>query len=280
MIKINNLTKSYGDKLVLDGINLDLGKGLYGLLGENGAGKSTLFKTLIGYERPDSGEIKLGSEKIGFLPQKFIGYPDFSVDDFLSYMADLKSIKKENVDEEIQKVKNIFNLDGFSKKKLKKLSGGQLRRVGLGQAFLNNPDIVLLDEPTSGLDPSERIRLKNFIVEMSHDRLIILSTHIVDDLTSIAKEIIILHNNKIAMDASENYLIKNLEGYVWECPYDLYLNNQSQNDILSKVYQKDSKDYIRLIRKEKPFEMARAIEPSLDDVFLAIIKDFDLWFMS
>ena len=118
MIKINNLTKSYGDKLVLDGINLDLGKGLYGLLGENGAGKSTLFKTLIGYEGADSGEIKLDSQKIGFLPQKFIGYPDFSVDDFLSYMADLKSIKKENVDEEIQKVKNIFNLDGFSKKKL------------------------------------------------------------------------------------------------------------------------------------------------------------------
>ena len=276
MIKINDLTKSYGDKLVLDGISLDLGKGLYGLLGENGAGKSTLFKTLIGYEGVDSGEIKLGSEKIGFLPQKFIGYPDFSVDDFLSYMADLKLIKKENVDEEIQKVKNIFNLDGFSKKKLKKLSGGQLRRVGLAQAFLNNPDIVLLDEPTSGLDPSERIRLKNFIVEMSHDRLIILSTHIVDDLTSIAKEIIILHNNKIAMDASETSLIENLEGYVWECPYDLYLNNQTQNDILSKVYQKDSKDYIRLISKDKPFEMARAIEPSLDDVFLVVIKDFDL----
>lgn len=199
-LKISKLTKQFGDFTAVDCLNITMTNGVYGLLGVNGAGKTTFMRIICTLLQPTSGQILCNGKDIfqmgadyrkllGYLPQEFGFYPEFTVKDYLLYIAALKGIRPAVAK---KRVKNLIAKVGLSKaenQKMKKLSGGMKRRAGIAQAMLNDPQILILDEPTAGLDPNERIRFRNLISELSQERLVLLSTHIVSDVEYIANEI-------------------------------------------------------------------------------------------
>ena len=227
-LELDGLTKEFGDFTAVNHINLTMTNGVYGLLGVNGAGKTTLMRMLCTLLKPTSGTICCNGKDIfsmdseyrkllGYLPQDFGFYPEFTVEDYLLYIAALKGIRpvvaKKRVKELIAKV----GLSKAAHKKMKKLSGGMKRRAGIAQAMLNNPKILILDEPTAGLDPNERIRFRNLISELSEDRLVLLSTHIVSDIEYIANEIWLMKDGEILHKGSIDELINSMTETVWEC---------------------------------------------------------------
>ena len=218
-LKMTKLTKQFGDFTAVDHMNLTMTNGVYGLLGVNGAGKTTLMRMICTLLQPTSGKItcngkdilKMGADYrklLGYLPQEFGFYPEFTVKDYLLYIAALKGIRpvvaKKRVKELIAKV----GLSKAANKKMKKLSGGMKRRAGIAQAMLNDPKILILDEPTAGLDPNERIRFRNLISELSEDRLVLLSTHIVSDVEYIANEIWLMKDGKLLHQGTADELIQ------------------------------------------------------------------------
>lgn len=209
-LEIKNVSKKFKDKLAVDNASATLCPGVWGLLGANGAGKTTLIKMITGISTPSQGEIlyngerinKLGEEYrnlLGFLPQEFICAPEFTVNSFLQYVAALKGIDKSKTEEMIDKLLEVLNLSDVKYKKVVKLSGGMRRRVGICQAILNDPKILILDEPTAGLDPGERIKLRNFITEISKNKIVLLSTHIVSDIEYISTSNLIMKDGKFVI---------------------------------------------------------------------------------
>lgn len=198
-LKIQNITKRYRDKTAVDDVSITLTPGVWGLLGANGAGKTTLMRMLVGILRPSSGRIlcdgveigTLGAayrEKLGYLPQEFGFYPEFTVQDYLEYMAALKGLPRTEAARQIDALLERVSLTEVRRKKIVKLSGGMKRRVGIAQALLNDPEILILDEPTAGLDPGERVRFRNLLSEFAQERIVLISTHIVSDVEYIAAE--------------------------------------------------------------------------------------------
>ena len=194
-LKFDNLTKEFGNFTAVDHLNLTMTKGVYGLLGVNGAGKTTLMRMLCTLLKPTEGRITCDGKDIfemdgeyrkvlGYLPQDFGFYPEFTVKDYLLYISTLKGIPPAAARKRVKDMILKVGLSKAANKKMKKLSGGMKRRVGIAQAMLNNPKILVLDEPTAGLDPNERIRFRNLISELSEERLVLLSTHIVSDIES------------------------------------------------------------------------------------------------
>lgn len=227
-LELDGLTKEFGDFTAVNHIDLTMTNGVYGLLGVNGAGKTTLMRMLCTLLKPTSGTIYCNGKDIfsmdseyrkllGYLPQEFGFYPEFTVEDYLLYIAALKGIRpvvaKKRVKELIAKV----GLSKVANKKMKKLSGGMKRRAGIAQAMLNNPKILILDEPTAGLDPNERIRFRNLISELSEDRLVLLSTHIVSDIEYIANEILLMKDGKLMHKGTADEIINSMTETVWEC---------------------------------------------------------------
>ena len=271
-IKFQKLCKSYGKNLVLKNISTDIGNGIYGFLGANGVGKSTLFNIISGYIKASSGEVIFSSKKprIGFLPQQFEGYPEMTVQEFLKYMGLVKTGKEsKDISSDISKQLEIFELEDKKKTKLKNLSGGQVRRVGLAQAFLANPDIILLDEPTAGLDPNQRNYFKNYLIEKSQDKTILLSTHIVSDLEFITKKVFILKDGFFVMEGKEDELISQVEGNVWEVKMnkgDVY--KKLKHITISESYEQGNYHIIRYIHEKSIIEGSKEVKPTLDDVYL------------
>ena len=279
-LEFNDLTKEFGDFTAVNHINLTMTNGVYGLLGVNGAGKTTLMRMLCTLLKPTSGTICCNGKDIfnmdseyrkllGYLPQDFGFYPEFTVEDYLLYIAALKGIRpvvaKKRVTELISKV----GLSKAAHKKMKKLSGGMKRRAGIAQAMLNNPKILILDEPTAGLDPNERIRFRNLISELSEDRLVLLSTHIVSDIEYIANEIWLMKDGEILHKGSIEELINSMTETVWEC----LVPKNRVSDFMEKYKISNMKSEInqvmlRIISHEKPVENAMRVEASLEDVFL------------
>ncbi len=279
-LELDGLTKEFGDFTAVNHINLTMTNGVYGLLGVNGAGKTTLMRMLCTLLKPTSGTICCNGKDIfsmdseyrkllGYLPQDFGFYPEFTVEDYLLYIAALKGIRpivaKKRVKELIAKV----GLSKAAHKKMKKLSGGMKRRAGIAQAMLNNPKILILDEPTAGLDPNERIRFRNLISELSEDRLVLLSTHIVSDIEYIANEIWLMKDGEILHKGSIDELINSMTETVWEC----LVPKNRVSDFMEKYKISNMKSEInqvmlRIISHEKPVENAMRVEASLEDVFL------------
>ena len=279
-LELDGLTKEFGDFTAVNHINLTMTNGVYGLLGVNGAGKTTLMRMLCTLLKPTSGTICCNGKDIfnmdseyrkllGYLPQDFGFYPEFTVEDYLLYIAALKGIRpvvaKKRVKELIAKV----GLSKVAHKKMKKLSGGMKRRAGIAQAMLNNPKILILDEPTAGLDPNERIRFRNLISELSEDRLVLLSTHIVSDIEYIANEIWLMKDGEILHKGSIEELINSMTETVWEC----LVPKNRVSDFMEKYKISNMKSEInqimlRIISHEKPVENAMRVEASLEDVFL------------
>lgn len=264
-ITVNKLVKKYGDLYALDHVDLDFdtGTGIYALLGPNGAGKTTLMDIISTVLRPTDGEVlldninvlKLGKSYrsiIGYLPQNPPFYHSYIVRDFLRYIALLKDIPQASITDEIMKALSTVNLEDVIDKKISALSGGMRQRLGIAQAIMNDPSIIILDEPTAGLDPKERINLKNIIARIAKNRIIILSTHIVSDVEELAKQVIMMDKGKIITFGSPKELTNSLIGKVWIIP-----ENQG-GEVL----------YTRTFAEVKPGEGAEKTQPSLDDVYL------------
>ena len=237
MLEIRNLRKTYGKKVALKNFNYDFKDGIYGMLGANGAGKSTLMNLLTDNLKRDSGQIfydgeeilKMGNrylEKVGYMPQQQRIYENFSARMFLFYMAELKGIRKKEAKSQIGQLLDIVNLSAAADKKIGSFSGGMKQRVLLAQALLGNPKILILDEPTAGLDPKERVNLRNYIHRLSRNKIILLATHVVGDVESIADKILILKQGELVADAGPQHLIHQVNGKNLEDVYMNYFGNE------------------------------------------------------
>lgn len=279
-LKINKLTKQFDDFTAVNDLNVTMTNGVYGLLGVNGAGKTTFMRILCTLLQPTSGQILCNGKDIfqmgadyrkllGYLPQEFGFYPEFTVKDYLLYIAALKGIRPAVAK---KRVKNLIAKVGLSKvenQKMKKLSGGMKRRAGIAQAMLNDPKILILDEPTAGLDPNERIRFRNLISELSQERLVLLSTHIVSDVEYIANEIWLMKEGKLLHKGTAEELIHSMTEKVWKC----YTNKANVQDLMKQYKISNIKSEahgveLRIIAQEKPFPDAVMEEANLEDVFL------------
>lgn len=281
-LELINVTKAYKHKNANENINLVLESGVYGLLGPNGAGKSTLMKQIVTVTSPTSGKILYNGKDIkslddeyravvGYLPQDFDAYKNFKAKDFLMYMAALKGMDKETSKKRVDELLKLVGLSEVSNKLVSKFSGGMKRRVGIAQALLNNPKVLILDEPTAGLDPQERTRFRNLLSQIGRDTIVILSTHIISDIESVAKETIMIKDGKVLLQGTHREILKDMEGKV----YSLDTNNE---DLVSKI-QSEYKVVsinrgidnisIRFISETKPnYENVKVIEPKFEDVYM------------
>lgn len=285
MLIVNNISKSYGKFSVLEDINIEFTNGVYGLLAPNGAGKTTLINMLTTLLFPDKGEILYNGRDIfsigddyrdilGYLPQEFGYYKNYSPRRFLHYLSALKGMDRNKVKMKIDELLKLVGLDNVADKKMRKFSGGMIQRVGIAQAMLNDPKILILDEPTAGLDPKERARFRNLLAELSRDRIVILSTHIVSDIESIANEIIMIKDKKILYKDSLNNICKTLDGMVYETKieFDQVLDFRNKYFSLSEK-KEDDRMKIRFISEERLDNSWSAVNPSIEDVFLYVYKD-------
>lgn len=284
-LKTVHLTKQYGQKKAVDDMNIALSGGVYGLLGANGAGKSTLMRLLCALQRPTSGQILLDGKDIGklgehyrsllgYLPQDFGYYPDFSAADFLRYIAALKGLGEQKADRKIRELLETVGLAGEARHKIKTFSGGMKQRLGIAQAMLNDPRILILDEPTTGLDPKERVRFRNLISAFSKDRIVILSTHIVSDVEFMAEKILLMKSGQIIHYGSPLEITSEIDGWVWECAVptqhaDQYTAKLNVSNLRNEL---GGHTVLRIISQEKPLENAVPAPPNLEDLYLFYFK--------
>ncbi len=280
-IEIKNVSKAYGKKLAVDGVSFKIREGVVALLGANGSGKTTLMRVIADVLTPTDGEILLDGKNvkllgaayrnlIGYLPQNFGYYRDFTAEDFLLYMCALKGINGHAAKERSGKLIEYVGLEKERKSKLKTFSGGMLQRIGIAQALLNDPAILILDEPTAGLDPKERIRFRNMMNEISQSRIIIYATHIVSDIAFISGRILIMKNGKIAADGSPASLLSDMNGKVWfvDAEKQELESLQSHFTVGNIIGLESGKFRARIISDVLPAEGAVQAEPELDDVYL------------
>lgn len=279
MLTLSHISKSYGKFLAVEDINLELEHGLYGMLAPNGAGKTTLIKMITTLLFPSEGEIlydgipiqKMGEkyrDLIGYLPQQFGYYKNNTPVQYLDYLAALKNLPKQGMREKIDELLELVGLSDVADKKMKKFSGGMIQRVGIAQAMLNDPKILILDEPTAGLDPKERARFRNIISALSKDRIVILSTHIVSDIESIANQVIMIKDKHLyQMDTVAN-ICGLLEGKVYERPVadDDFTDFEKEHLVLSA---RQEQEFLQVrYYSEKPEAEAKPCTPNLEDMFL------------
>ena len=278
MLKIESVSKKFGKKEALSDVDLELDAGIYGLLGDNGAGKSTLMRLLVGVDKPTKGRILYEGEDIsqlkgkyrdllGYMPQEFAVFPGFTAGEFLNYMGALKGLSKREVKEKISRVLAFVNLQDVKDKKVSTFSGGMKRRVGIAQALLNDPRILILDEPTAGLDPGERIRFSNILSNMSKDKIILFSTHIISDIEAITKSIIILNDGKIRAKTTSDKLIEKMEGRVFESriPFSELAAYEKKVQIIRMRYEGER---LKIRYTGDAFEGARPAQANLEDYYI------------
>ena len=280
-LRIEHITKQYKDKLAVDDVSLEIAPGVWGLLGANGAGKTTLMKMIAGIMSPTSGKIiydgiPIASLKgnyrdiFGYLPQDFGFYPEFTVKDYLEYVAVLKGLPKIQTKKKIAELLEQLSLGDVSRKRIVKLSGGMKRRVGIAQALLNDPEILILDEPTSGLDPGERVRFRNLLSEFAHNRIVVISTHIVSDVEYIATQNAVMKNGKIIQTGSTQELVRHVAGKVWSCrvPAGEVQGWEKETQVVNLRNEPDGTVALRYLADEKMTEDSRRVKPRLEDLYL------------
>jgi len=279
-LQLQNLCKRYGTKYAVDNVSINLVPGLYGLLGANGAGKTTLMRMICGILKPTSGDIKLNGKPIeelgeqyysqlGYMPQDFGFYPDFTAREFMLYIAAVKGLNKKEAKTRTENLLHMVNLSDVADKKIKSYSGGMKQRLGIAQAVLNNPSILILDEPTAGLDPKERVRFRNLISDLAKEKIVILSTHIVSDVSYIADTILMIKQGRLLLQESMDTVTNSIKGKVWE----VLVSEQEANKYISSfsvvnLRHEDNMVRLRIVNETEPIIGAHTVEPSLEDLFL------------
>lgn len=279
-LQMVNVTRKFGDFCAVDDLNLTITNGVYGLLGMNGAGKTTLMRMICTLLPPTSGKILCDGKDIfkmdgeyrnllGYLPQEFGFYPDFTVKDYLMYIASLKGIHSMIAGKRVKELLEQVGLAKSVNKKMKKLSGGMKRRAGIAQAMLNNPKILILDEPTAGLDPTERVRFRNLISELSEERIVILSTHIVSDVEYIANEIWLMKEGQIVQQGDLDHMLASMQENVYACEVlQAEATKMMKQFKVSNMKAERGMVELRIIADQPPIHGASVVEPTLEDVFL------------
>lgn len=284
-IKINDLTVTFKNGVTaIDHADLEIPKGLFGLLGENGAGKTTLMRVLTTVLKPTGGTVTLDGmlysegnyekiqRKIGYLPQEIELYPNLTVQECLEYMGDLAGVSKKVCKERIRYYLEKTSLIEHRRKKMRQLSGGMKRRVGLIQALLNEPEFLIIDEPTTGLDPEERIRIRNLLVDFSEKRTILFSTHVVEELVATCNQLAVMKKGAFLYAGSMQELINEAKGHIWICR----ATDEKQAREIEKKYHVSSKQYvdgelqIKLINKRKPDIDCTPVSATLEDAYIYI----------
>lgn len=281
-LKLINLTKRYGSLKANDDISFELDNGVYGLLGPNGAGKSTLMKQIVLLTRSTSGEIHYNNKKIkvndtqylryiGYLPQSFGVYKSFTAKEFLLYMASLKGLNKTEAKRRTEELLKTVNLQDVKNKKVSSFSGGMKQRVGIAQALLNNPKILILDEPTAGLDPKERAKFRTIISELSKDKIVVFSTHIISDIESIAKETIMIKDGRVLIKGTHDEILAQLTGKVYEITTDTesLVEELSKRYTVINIQRGIGNVVVRIIADTPPnIVSAKAVLPRFEDVYM------------
>jgi ABC-2 type transport system ATP-binding protein len=281
-LRIEQLSKRYpGGVQALSEVTLDLGPGVLGLLGPNGAGKSTLMRIVAGITRPSAGRVTWDGadlakepdrvrETLGYLPQDFGVYPNLSPIEFLEYIAAAKGIEAGAARRRIDTLLELVNLTEARKRPLGGFSGGMRQRVGIAQALLNDPRLLIVDEPTAGLDPEERVRFRQLLSDLSGERVVILSTHIVSDVEAVADRIAILAHGRLLAHGPSQQLAATLAGRVWECAVPVAeLAALRARFVVSMTVRRGEQVVVRLLAAEAPVPDARRVEPTLEEAYLA-----------
>ena len=276
----DRLTNHYGSKIAVDQVSATLKPGVYGLLGANGAGKTTLMRMLCAILESTSGEVFLNGKEVismgadyrnvlGYLPQDFGYYPNYTAMEFLMYVSALKGIPRKIARKRAGELLEEVGLSNVADKKVKTFSGGMKQRVGIAQALLNNPDILILDEPTAGLDPKERVRFRNLLSDYAGDKIVILSTHIVSDIEAIADEVLLMKKGKFVLQGTVPELIRKAAGKVWELTISSAEAKRWQAKVtVANLRHEGSQVVLRIISDNKPSEMAVPCEATLEDLYL------------
>jgi ABC-2 type transport system ATP-binding protein len=281
---VENLSKNYrGNVQALRGVQISFQPGVLGLLGPNGAGKSTLMRILATVTHPSSGRVLWNDSDIahnpdllrnvlGYLPQDFGVYPNLNAIEFLEYLAAVKGIAAPAAKKRISELLELVNLADAAKRPLGGYSGGMRQRVGIAQALLNDPQLLIVDEPTAGLDPEERVRFRNLLSELSGERIVILSTHIVSDVEAVATSIAILAHGLLIVHDSPEGLLTRVSGKVWEVVVaSADLPALRQKHLISSAAHRSDGVHARVVADAPPAPSARPLEPSLEDAYLAAL---------
>lgn len=270
MLKLNNCTKTFKKKRALDGFSLEMKSGIYGLLGPNGAGKTTLMRCICDLYSLDEGSIEK-SQNIGYLPQKFGMFKQLKVYDMMEYFAILKNIDKTQREAEIKRCIEAVNLSDRLYDRVKSLSGGMVRRLGIAQAIIGNPDVIIFDEPTAGLDPEERMRFKNIISQISGDNIIIISTHIVTDVEAICDRIILMDKGKLIFSGTGADVanIGNNKVYLVEAEKQKELQG---NYYIKDRVENDKGSYLRILSNQH--QPGKSLTPNVEDGYICALKNY------
>lgn len=284
-LKIDRVTKQYKNKIAVDRITEELRCGIYGLLGENGAGKTTLMRMICGILEPSGGEIKLDGREIlsmgeeyrellGYLPQDFGYYPNFTAMEFMLYIASLKGLNGRYARKRSKELLLLVGLEKEAKNKIKTFSGGMRQRLGIAQALLNDSKILVLDEPTAGLDPKERVRFRKLIADLGKDRIVILSTHIVSDVEAIADKIYIMKKGQIITSGSVEGLENQIADKVW-----IYIGDENELEeledryLIGNMHHHAGRTEYRIISDIQPFSSAVKERGTLEDLYLYYFRE-------
>lgn len=279
-LTLAQVSKTFEQNAAVDAVSYTMRNGVYGLLGVNGAGKTTLMRMICTLMKPTSGVItwngrdiwKLDAEYrrvLGYLPQEFGFYPDFTAEEYLLYIASIKGLRPAAARQRVDELLHTVGMERVRKKKMKKFSGGMKRRVGIAQAMLNDPEILVLDEPTVGLDPNERIRFRNLISELSSRRLVLLSTHIVSDVESIANDILLMKDGRIVRSGTPRQLVAGMPVRVWRCRVPKQEEAAyAKRYRISNIKMTAAGTELRILSEQPPCAQAVQEDVTLEDVFL------------
>ena len=286
-LTLEHLSKQFKNKIAVDNVNTVLKEGVYGFLGANGAGKTTLMQMVCGILSPTAGEVKVDGvnnikmgedfrDLLGYLPQEFGYTPGFTAKDFMLYIASIKGLMPGYAKRRSEELLELVNLKSDMNRKIRTFSGGMKRRLGIAQALLNDPKILIMDEPTAGLDPKERAYFRNVISEMSRDKIIIISTHIVSDIEFISDQVLVMKKGRFILQGTTEELIAEIEGMVWICriPVSEWGYFENTYNVVSSHNMGNTVE-ARVIGPSRRSDNAEVCHPSLEDLYLYCFVDED-----